>query len=79
MERDAEARQLLKVAGMGDDRLPLRCSRMEPCSTTDRARVGRAARGGGTAGAEHYDLVMVGGGPAGLAAAVYGASEGLRR
>jgi thioredoxin reductase (NADPH) len=27
---------------------------------------------------EHYDLVIVGGGPAGLAASVYGASEGLR-
>jgi thioredoxin reductase (NADPH) len=27
---------------------------------------------------EFYDLAIVGGGPAGLAAAVYGASEGLR-
>ena len=27
---------------------------------------------------DHYDLVVVGGGPAGLGAAVYGASEGLR-
>jgi len=29
-------------------------------------------------GAESYDLIIVGAGPAGLAAAVYGASEGLR-
>ena len=31
-----------------------------------------------TAGGELYDVVIVGAGPAGLAAAVYGASEGLR-
>jgi thioredoxin reductase (NADPH) len=31
-----------------------------------------------TAGSAFYDLVVVGGGPAGLGAAVYGASEGLR-
>lgn len=30
------------------------------------------------AGAASYDLIILGGGPAGLAAAVYGASEGLR-
>jgi thioredoxin reductase (NADPH) len=30
-----------------------------------------------TAKLQHYDLMIVGGGPAGLAAAVYGASEGL--
>ena len=38
----------------------------------ERAGVRRAGR------APFYDLVIVGGGPAGLAAAVYGASEGLR-
>src|ERR671923_59847 len=31
-----------------------------------------------TAARDFYDLVIVGGGPAGLGAAVYGASEGLR-
>ena len=52
VERDAEARQLLKVAGVGDDRLPV--ALLEDGTVLerpDRARAGRAARGGGTAGA----------------------------
>jgi thioredoxin reductase (NADPH) len=46
-----------------------------PFTTPDLAgRIGFNTR----AGAASYDLIILGGGPAGLAAAVYGASEGLR-
>ena len=50
-------------------------------TTVERPRLRRLAEllGLGTeAGAAEYDAVIVGAGPAGLAAAVYGASEGLR-
>jgi thioredoxin reductase (NADPH) len=46
----------------------------EPTTSEIAERVGLRRR----AVAEFYDLAIVGGGPAGLAAAVYGASEGLR-
>jgi thioredoxin reductase (NADPH) len=79
VERDAEARQLLNVAGVGDDRLPVALLEdgtvLERPSVLDLAeRLGVSAQ----PALDHYDLVIVGGGPAGLAAAVYGASEGLK-
>ena len=45
----------------------------------DRRRAGRHCSGLSTSPSlEMYDLAVIGGGPAGLAAAVYGASEGLK-
>jgi thioredoxin reductase (NADPH) len=79
VERDAEARELLKVAGVDEDRLPV--TLLEDGTVLERPTVLELAERLGVAGqpaADHYDLVIVGGGPAGLGAAVYGASEGLR-
>ncbi|HYY20511.1 MAG TPA: FAD-dependent oxidoreductase [Thermoleophilaceae bacterium] len=79
VERDGEARQLLKVGGVEDDRLPV--ALLEDGTVLERPTVLELAERLGVVGqpaSEHYDLVIVGGGPAGLAAAVYGASEGLK-
>jgi thioredoxin reductase (NADPH) len=79
VERDGEARELLKVAGVEDSRLPV--ALLEDGAVLERPTVLELAERLGVAGQpaqDHYDLVIVGGGPAGLAAAVYGASEGLR-
>jgi thioredoxin reductase (NADPH) len=79
VERDGEARELLKVAGVGEDGLPV--ALLEDGGVLERPTILELAERLGVAGApaaDHYDLVIVGGGPAGLAAAVYGASEGLR-
>jgi thioredoxin reductase (NADPH) len=78
-ERDGEARQLLKVFDVSADRLP--AAFLEDGTVLERPTILELAeRLGVTANPaqEHYDLVVVGGGPAGLAAAVYGASEGLK-
>src|SRR5215217_2904660 len=79
VERDGEARELLTVAGVGDDGLPV--ALLEDGTVLERPTVLELAERLGVAAqpaSDHYDLVIVGGGPAGLAAAVYGASEGLR-
>src|SRR5439155_13032455 len=79
VERDGEARELLQVAGVDADRLPV--ALLEDGSVLERPTVLELAERLGVSGQpaqDHYDLVIVGGGPAGLAAAVYGASEGLR-
>jgi thioredoxin reductase (NADPH) len=79
VDRDHEARQLLDLAGISSERLPAVFLRdgtvLEAPTPLELAgRLGFPTH----AELDFYDLVIVGGGPAGLAAAVYGASEGLR-
>jgi thioredoxin reductase (NADPH) len=79
IERDGEARELLQVAGIDAERLPV--ALLEDGTVLERPTILELAERLGVVGApaqSHYDLVVVGGGPAGLAAAVYGASEGLK-
>ncbi len=79
VERDSEARELLTIADVPEDRLPVVL--LEDGSVLERPTVLELAERLGVSSrpaSDHYDLVIVGGGPAGLAAAVYGASEGLR-
>ncbi|MYS06352.1 FAD-dependent oxidoreductase [Streptomyces sp. SID6041] len=76
---EPEGRRLLAAAGADDRRLPLvitpdGTALVEPDAPGLAAHVGLAT----TPAADFYDLVVIGGGPAGLGAAVYGASEGLR-
>ena len=79
VERDSEARELLQVAGVPAERVPVVL--LEDGTVLERPTILELAERLGVAVApaqDHYDLVVVGGGPAGLAAAVYGASEGLK-
>ncbi|WP_225656393.1 FAD-dependent oxidoreductase [Streptomyces pseudogriseolus] len=76
---EPEGRRLLAAAGEDGMRLPLVVTPdgtplVEPDPADLAAHVGLATR----PAADFYDLVVIGGGPAGLGAAVYGASEGLR-
>jgi thioredoxin reductase (NADPH) len=79
IERDPEARSLLDAAGVPARELPALIFEdgsvlRSPGPREVAARLGRPL----SAAFDLYDLVIVGAGPAGLAAAVYGSSEGLR-
>lgn len=78
IESDAEGAQLRELAGATAAPLPLvvladGTALVTPSNTELAEKVGLHTR----AGFETYDLIVVGTGPAGLASAVYGASEGL--
>jgi thioredoxin reductase (NADPH) len=74
-----EGRRLLEAAGLDPTSIPLVVTPagdalVDPSIEELAARVGLST----TPATDFYDTVIVGGGPAGLGAAVYAASEGLR-
>lgn len=79
IETDAQARQVVDRVNAGNHRLPVvffpdGSSLIEPDNRSLAEKVGLRTQ----ATQPFYDLVIVGAGPAGLGAAVYAASEGLR-
>ena len=76
---EAEGRQLLEAAGVGPESVPLVVTAdgramAQPTTSEVAEAVGLSI----APNRDFYDLIIVGGGPAGLGAAVYGASEGLK-
>jgi thioredoxin reductase (NADPH) len=79
IERDNEARELVESSSEQRPRLPMLffpdgSTLVDPDLGTLAEKVGMTTR----AKQPFYDLIIIGAGPAGLAGAVYGASEGLR-
>lgn len=78
LDRDADAVRLLEANGTDRDHLPLVITdkgdvMVAPTPSEVATALGLVA----TPALPFYDLIVVGAGPAGLGAAVYGASEGL--
>lgn len=76
---EPKGRQLLDAAGLDGLTLPVVVTEQgETLVAPDDAELGATLGLSITPSEDFYDLVVIGGGPAGLAAAVYGASEGLK-
>jgi thioredoxin reductase (NADPH) len=78
-EKDEEAKKLIELDSGKELRLPTLffpdgSTLVDPDLSTLAEKVGMSTR----AKKPYYDLIIVGAGPAGLTAAVYGASEGLK-
>ena len=76
---EPEGQRVLAAAGAGPDDVPVVVTAdAQVLRRPTEAELAAVAGLSVEAREEFYDLVVVGGGPAGLGAAVYGASEGLR-
>ena len=78
-ENMPEAVDLLKEKGLDDGKLPVvlfgdGTAMVQPSTMELASRIGLRTQ----AKEDSYDVIVIGAGPAGLAAGVYGASEGLR-
>ncbi|MBS1692424.1 MAG: FAD-dependent oxidoreductase [Actinobacteria bacterium] len=76
---DEEGKRMLEAAGLDALRLPVVITEdgeplVDPSNAELAARLGLSTE----PRQDFYDLAVIGGGPGGLAAAVYGASEGLK-
>ena len=79
MANEPKGKQLLDAAGLDEFRLPVVITEqgetlVQPTDAELAAMLGLST----IPSFEMYELAVIGGGPAGLAAAVYGASEGLK-
>ncbi len=79
MADEAKGKQLLDAAGLDGFQLPVVITEqgetlVEPTNAELASMLGLST----SPSMEMYELAVIGGGPAGLAAAVYGASEGLK-
>jgi thioredoxin reductase (NADPH) len=79
IEKDGETRSLLQSAHAGEEQLPVvvfpdGTSLIQPTTSQLAEKAGFRTK----AEQPFYDLIVIGAGPAGLAAAVYGGSEGLK-
>jgi thioredoxin reductase (NADPH) len=79
IEKNVEAKRLLEVAGEPEPELPyLIFADGTTLSNPNNREIASKSGLQTIADSPFYDLVIIGGGPAGLAASVYGSAEGLK-
>src|ERR1700749_2872727 len=78
VDTDEESAALLKWLDIPRSETPILVHATEVMRNPSAAQVARSLQLRAEVDGERFDMVVLGGGPAGLAAAVYGGSEGLR-